>query len=128
MNATDDHQSGQPLGLASTEGLGPDAWTVARLARMTLWLAYCWNDHNFQKRPDQYARECAKELGIAGFEDANDWLQGVKVENPLRTLPALPAAKVLASGTISGKRVELKGWHEDDLKAWAEKNGFVFGA
>ena len=37
-------------------------------------------------------------------------------------------AKVLASGTISGKRVELKGWHEDDLKEWAEKHGFAFGA
>ena len=117
-----------PDGSELSEGLGPDEWTQAKLARMTLWLAYCWNDHNFDKRPDQYARECAKELGIAGFEDANDWLAGVKVENPRRTLPALPAARVLASGKISGKHVELKGWHEDDLKAWAEKNGFVFGA
>lgn len=107
---------------------GLDDWTAAKLARMTLWLAFCWNDHNFRKSADEYARECARELGIKCFEDANEWLCSVTVENPRRTLPALPTAKVLASGTISGKRVELNGWHEDDLKAWAEKNGFVFGA
>lgn len=117
-----------PREVGSHAWLGPDEWTQAKLARMTLWLAFCWNDHNFSKRPDQYARECARELGIADFDGANDWLAGVKVENPRRTLPALPAARVLASGTISGKHVELNGWHEDDLKAWAEKNGFVFGA
>lgn len=48
--------------------------SAVKLARNTLWLAYCWNDHNFQKRPEQYAKDVAKECGIDSLEAANDWL------------------------------------------------------
>ncbi len=53
------------------------------LARRCLWIAYVWNDHNFQRRPDQYAREQAQDLGINSFEEANAWIE--KINNALET-------------------------------------------
>lgn len=44
------------------------------LARRCLWIAYAWNDHNFDA-----AHICAKRqavaAGIASFEQANDWIE-----------------------------------------------------
>lgn len=43
------------------------------LARRCLWIAYCWNDHNFEPA-NTYARTEAEKLGIQSFEHANEWL------------------------------------------------------
>lgn len=44
------------------------------------------------------------------------------------TLPALPKPRVLASGTIAGKAIELRGWHTDDIEIWERQHGLKFGA
>ena len=44
------------------------------------------------------------------------------------TLPRLPTPRVLASGTIAGKRIELRGWHTDDIEIWERQHGLKFGA
>lgn len=45
------------------------------LARRCLWIAYCWNDHNFEEAY-KYARRDAEACGIKSFEDANHWIEG----------------------------------------------------
>lgn len=43
------------------------------LARRTLWIAYSWNDHNFEP-PHLYAREEAESLGINSMDAGNEFL------------------------------------------------------
>lgn len=43
-------------------------------------------------------------------------------------LPRLPTPRVLASGTIAGKAIELRGWHTDDIEIWERQHGLKFGA
>lgn len=43
-------------------------------------------------------------------------------------LPSLPKPRVLASGTIAGKAIELRGWHTDDIEIWERQHGLKFGA
>lgn len=45
------------------------------LARRLLWLAFCWNDHNFDAA-HKCAREEAARHGITDLDKANDWLSG----------------------------------------------------
>lgn len=42
------------------------------------------------------------------------------------TLPALPESQVIASGRLGGRPVELRGWYEDELLAWASRHGIRF--
>jgi len=44
------------------------------LARRCLWIAYNWNDHNFDFTPEQYARQEADVRGISDFNAANKFL------------------------------------------------------
>lgn len=46
----------------------------ANLARGLLWLAFVWNDHNFEAAHKE-ARRIAERAGIRSFEDANAWLE-----------------------------------------------------
>lgn len=48
--------------------------TLEALARRCLWIAYCWNDHNFEDAAHTYARKEAEEHGIHTFEQANRWI------------------------------------------------------
>jgi hypothetical protein len=43
------------------------------LARRCLWLAFCWNDHNFGPA-HKVARKEALQHGITSFDEANEWL------------------------------------------------------
>ena len=43
------------------------------LARRTLWIAFVWNDHNFDAA-HKYALETAKKYDIHNFNEANDFL------------------------------------------------------
>lgn len=45
------------------------------LARRLLWIAYCWNDHNFDA-PHLEARKTAQQHGIHTLDQANEWLCG----------------------------------------------------
>jgi len=50
------------------------------MARRLLWLAFCWNDHNFDEAHIEARREAEKH-GIRSFDEANAWLL---CESPLR--------------------------------------------
>jgi hypothetical protein len=50
---------------------------LVQLARRCLWLAYVWNDHNFDAA-HACARKTAEDVGIESFEEANTWLQALK--------------------------------------------------
>jgi hypothetical protein len=54
----------------------PDPVALYKLARRCLWIAYVWNDHNFDYA-HKYARETAEECGVNSFDDANDWLMAL---------------------------------------------------
>ena len=51
----------------------PCTEAVYALARKLLWIAYVWNDHNFD-HPYKIARALAQEFGIESFDQANAWL------------------------------------------------------
>ena len=54
---------------------------------------------------------------------------GLRVDaERLSRLPRLPTPRVLASGSTAGKRVELHGWHTDDIEIWERQHGIKFGA
>ena len=53
------------------------------LARRCLWLAFCWNDHNFGPAHEEARKEALKH-GIDSFDAANEWLAAA---------PATPAAQ-----------------------------------
>ena len=46
---------------------------LLQLARTTLWIAYVWNDHNFE-HCYKYAREAAEELGINNLDEVNEFI------------------------------------------------------
>ncbi len=62
--------------LASHKKLVEALEKAAKLARRTAWIAYVWNDHNFEDAYIEARREC-KEHGIDSFEAANDYLESV---------------------------------------------------
>jgi len=51
----------------------PCTEAVYALARKLLWIAYVWNDHNFDAA-HKVALKLAQEFGIESFDQANDWL------------------------------------------------------
>lgn len=59
-----------------------DESVLLKLARRTLWIAYVWNDHNFEAA-HEVARETCEAVGIKSFDDANRYLE---------SLPAAQAA------------------------------------
>lgn len=64
-----------------------DINNVIKLARRTLHIALCWNDHNF-KSYHELAKDDVLSAGIDNIEDANKWLQSlhVKIENALKQI------------------------------------------
>lgn len=59
--------------IAQPEHTAPPESALHSLARRCLWIAYCWNEHNFSEA-HTYARKTAQELGINDFDEANRWL------------------------------------------------------
>lgn len=47
---------------------------VYAMAYRLLWLAFVWNDHNFEDAHIE-ARDTALEFGITSFDEANAWLE-----------------------------------------------------
>lgn len=54
--------------------------TMQALARRLLWIAYCWNDRNFAGSAKTYALDEAKDHGIKTFEEANAFIEQMKLE------------------------------------------------
>ncbi|MBV8158883.1 MAG: hypothetical protein JO278_14560 [Dyella sp.] len=68
--------SRQPYDTEPTYQQIKDAEAVAALARRCLWLAFVWNDHNFEAAQIE-ARKEAKRHGINSLEQAIEWLTSV---------------------------------------------------
>jgi len=51
------------------------------LARRTLWIAFCWNDHNFGDDVT-YAKSDTDRTGITSVDEAISWLK--KMEDLLK--------------------------------------------
>jgi hypothetical protein len=49
---------------------------IQALARRTLWIAFCWNDHNFGPAHLE-ARKEAERAGIDSFEAANRFIEAM---------------------------------------------------
>jgi hypothetical protein len=67
--------------------------------------------------------------------DCNERDELIKAEREIErlramhaALPRLPTPRLLASGTIAGKRIELHGWHTEDIEIWQRQHGLKFGA
>jgi hypothetical protein len=67
--------------------------------------------------------------------DCNERDELIKAEREIErlramhaALPRLPTPRLLASGTIAGKRIELHGWHTEDMEVWQRQHGLKFGA
>jgi len=55
-------------------------------------------------------------------------IRALKASAEIAKLPRLPTPRLLASGAIAGKRVELHGWHIEDIEIWERQHGLKFGA
>lgn len=111
---TSTDQADQPLGVGSHAGLGlaPERDLVERLRLQ-------WPDTPHHR--DALHREAADEI--------ERLRAAVAAKRERRaTLPRLPTPRLLASGTIAGKRVELHGWHTEDIEIWERQHGLKFRA
>lgn len=45
-----------------------------KLIRRLMWIAFVWNDHNFEHTPQHYAREELEKIGVTNFDEAYDYL------------------------------------------------------
>jgi hypothetical protein len=112
-----------PAKVRLTDGLGPDvtAWvceyisgevfvSMAREPMNDPDVCHAWRLLTMRERDAQVAAAVAAE------------------RERCAKLPRLPTPRLLASGTIAGKRVELHGWHTDDIEIWERQHGLKFGA
>ena len=80
------------------------------LARRCLWLAFCWNDHNFGPAHEEARKEALKH-GIDSFDAANEWLAAA---------PAQPAVQGEFGDAYQGAREDLAFWKRRALEAEAK--------
>lgn len=110
---------GKPREVGSHAGLGPtlDAWAESAGVQFV-------SRSYGQYTTGTVSRDALETLLAnalhAGIEHGRT--QAAKV------LPALPKPRLLASGNIAGKRIELHGWHTDDIESWQRQHGVTFGA
>ena len=91
------------------------------LARRCLWLAFCWNDHNFGPAHEEARKEALKH-GIDSFDAANEWLAAA---------PAHPA-ELQEQGEVQG----LSAWiacrddqlppEDQQVLCWCDDGGMTF--
>lgn len=68
----------EALSIMRSEGVGEPEATKS-MARRLLWIAYSWNDHNFEAAHIEARKEAAKH-GITNFDEANAWLAAPPAE------------------------------------------------
>lgn len=81
------------------------AETTLKLARRLLWIAFCWNDHNFDDAHIE-ARRTAEECGLKSFEQANEWLA---TQPPAAPVAAVREAVPLTEAQIEQGRADYGG-------------------
>jgi hypothetical protein len=68
---------------------------VKAMAYRLLWLAFVWNDHNFDAAHKE-AREEAKKWGIHSLDEANAFLESLNTPSPAQAQPLADATPVRA--------------------------------
>ena len=76
------HPAAAPADAAPSVAPEPPESTLIALARRCLWIAYVWNDHNFEAA-HKCAKEEAEKHGITSIEDANCWIDAHPPRAPL---------------------------------------------
>lgn len=93
-----------PLSASHAQALDMDACRLEpvahELARRCLWIAYVWNDHNFDAC-HIYARQSAKKHGINSFEQAGRWLAALERKQAAGEIEQLRTALAIATGGAS---------------------------
>ena len=84
------------------------------LARRCLWLAFCWNDHNFGPAHEEARKEALKH-GIDSFDAANEWLAAA---------PAHPAERQ-EQGEVQRLREALEHCSEVMKDPWKHGEGCI---
>ena len=98
----------------------PDPMVLHKLACRCLWIAYVWNDHNFDEA-FKYAKRTAEECGVHSFDDANDWLNSLPQKKEWVGLTKEELQEISDfhfHGAFSGR-----GIYEDIEAKLKEKNG-----
>jgi len=72
----------------------PEQLTLHKLARRCLWIAYVWNDHNFDAA-HKHALQTAEKCGIHSFDDANDWLMALPKQRQWKGLTDEEAEQIV---------------------------------
>jgi hypothetical protein len=65
------------LGARADEQAASVLPNAMKLARRTLWLAFVWNDHNFDAAHIE-ARNACKLCGINSFDEANEFIESME--------------------------------------------------
>lgn len=50
------------------------------LIRTLFWIAFVWNDHNFERGPEERAREVCAKHGVTNLASANAFLEALEGE------------------------------------------------
>jgi hypothetical protein len=97
----------------------PDPMVLHKLARRCLWIAYVWNDHNFDAAY-KCARKTAEECGVHSFDDANDWLNALPPQREWVDLTDEEIEEGQKQSWVSKQAFESAVWWA--MEALKEKN------
>ena len=67
----------QALPITTTEEVMTMDEQQHELIRTLFWIAFVWNDHNFENHPEQTARDVCERYGIQTLADANEYLESI---------------------------------------------------
>lgn len=92
---------------------------IQALARRCLWIAYCWNDHNFPSAHIM-ARNEAQQHGIHSLEEANRWL--TELDNTETAIGSDDASIYAFWGRALSKEPITKEWLAKALENGDDNN------
>lgn len=92
----------------------------ANMARHTAWLAFCYNDHNFQYDPKYYALECMRIVGTTNLDQANDLLEGIFPCNDVKVPLPIPVHRIPNNHVLISKTPIHGDRYNDGL--WSMRN------
>lgn len=58
--------------------------SALQLGRITGWIGLCWNDHNFRRAPEEYARIVLEKLNLKDLDKFNDFMEGLETGSGIK--------------------------------------------